>query len=166
MGAGRPLAHAVLIAGIFAAALVGCGGDRAPEPVAPSPRGEPAAVPPAGDNHAPAARGPAAPQADAGETPDERGPAGEQLARTRGCTQCHSSDGSAKVGPSWQGLFGQERASADGTMEVVDDSFIRSSILEPQASVRQGFPAVMPSYRGMIDDGEIAALTSYIESLR
>lgn len=91
---------------------------------------------------------------------------GQVLYTRRGCSQCHSIDGSAKVGPTFKGAFGTEQALADGTPVVVDENYIRRSILEPQAQVRAGYKPQMPTYAGQIRDEEIDALIAYIKSLK
>ncbi len=92
--------------------------------------------------------------------------AGEILYQRRGCIQCHSIDGSAKSGPSFQGTFGTEQIVNDGASIVVDENYIRESILEPQAKIRSGYKPVMPTYQGQLKDEEIAALITFIKSLR
>src|SRR5688572_24718763 len=52
-----------------------------------------------------------------------------------GCATCHSLDGSQSQGPSWKGIFGQTHQFTDGTSGVVDENYIRQSILEPNAKV-------------------------------
>jgi cytochrome c oxidase subunit 2 len=90
---------------------------------------------------------------------------GEILYTRRGCVQCHSVDGSAKVGPTFLGAFGTQQRMTDGTELEIDENYIRESILEPQAKVREGYKPVMPTYQGQLDDEEIAALIAYIKSL-
>ncbi len=91
--------------------------------------------------------------------------AGEVLYQRRGCAQCHSNDGSAKVGPSFRDVFGSQQGLADGSSIRVDENYLRESILEPQAKVRAGYKPVMPTYQGQLKDEEIAALIAYIKSL-
>jgi cytochrome c oxidase subunit 2 len=91
--------------------------------------------------------------------------AGRKLYQVRGCQQCHSVDGSAKIGPSFRGIYGEPQALSDGSKIVVDENYIRESILEPQAKVVAGFEPVMPTYQGRLKDAEIDALIQYIKSL-
>ena len=53
----------------------------------------------------------------------------------------------------------------DGSTVVVDENYIRESLLEPNAKVVAGFEAVMPTYQGRLKDDEILALIAYIKSL-
>jgi len=91
--------------------------------------------------------------------------AGAVLYQRRGCVQCHSLDGSAKAGPSFQGVFGTTQLMTSGESVVVDENYLRESILEPQAKIRAGYRPVMPTYQGQLKDEEIAALIAFIKSL-
>ena len=91
---------------------------------------------------------------------------GEQLYTQQNCNTCHSVNGSPMTGPTWQHIFGHEAALADGTRVMVDENYLRRSILEPNAQVVQGFNPVMPSYQGSLTDRQLDALIAYIRSLR
>jgi cytochrome c oxidase subunit 2 len=94
---------------------------------------------------------------------------GKQLATTKGCVACHSTDGSKLIGPSYKGLYGTKQTvvSAGSEHEItVDDAYIKKSLLEPTADVVKGFQPLMPSQQGLVSDGEIKALTAYIKSLK
>ena len=56
---------------------------------------------------------------------------GAQLASEQGCLSCHSIDGSSLVGPTWLGLYGNERQLDDGSTVVADDTYLRNAILKP-----------------------------------
>lgn len=93
--------------------------------------------------------------------------AGERLTRIKGCNACHSTDGSVLVGPSYKGLFGKTVAVVtDGEKRevVVDEEYIRRSILEPSADVVDGFQPLMPPQEGITDE-EIKAITEYLKTL-
>jgi cytochrome c2 len=96
---------------------------------------------------------------------------GQRVAELMGCVACHSNDGSTlgKIGPTWKGLFGAERALADGTRQVANDAYIRESILQPTVKMVKGFEkidAAMPSYEGVITDSQIQALILYLKTLK
>jgi mono/diheme cytochrome c family protein len=82
-----------------------------------------------------------------------------------GCKQCHSVDGSAGTGPSFQGIFGERQKLRDGSTVTVDEEYLRESIVNPKAKVVEGYQAVMPSYDGRLKPREIDALIEYIKSL-
>jgi cytochrome c oxidase subunit 2 len=70
---------------------------------------------------------------------------GERWARLYGCTACHSVDGSALVGPTWEGLWGSERVFTDGSRRVADEEYLRNAILDPGDEILEGFLNVMPA---------------------
>jgi cytochrome c oxidase subunit 2 len=89
---------------------------------------------------------------------------GKLLYETRGCTTCHSLDGSRGQGPSWKGIYGQEHKMSDGRSMKVDENYIRTSILQPQAAIVQGFEGIMPTFQGLLRDREILALVEFIKA--
>ena len=98
----------------------------------------------------------------AAETPEARG---EALVSQNACSACHTIDGSAGQGPTWQNLYGSQVSLADGTMVTADDAFIKESILEPQATIVSGFETVqMPAYQ--FTDEQIADIIAYMKTLK
>jgi cytochrome c oxidase subunit 2 len=92
--------------------------------------------------------------------------AGRSLYQARGCAQCHSTDGTALVGPSIKEIFGQTHQFTDGTSAEVDENYLRESIMEPAAKIRTGYPDRMPTYKGLLSDEEISAIIAFIKSLK
>jgi cytochrome c oxidase subunit 2 len=90
---------------------------------------------------------------------------GKLLFKKKGCTACHSVDGTKLTGPSLLGKYGTRESFADGSTVVVDDNYIRQSITEPNAKVVQGFQAVMPTYAGRLKEKQLNALIDYVKSL-
>lgn len=90
---------------------------------------------------------------------------GQQLYATLGCQGCHSLDGAAGVGPTWQGLYGREVKLTDGSTVTADEAYISESVLNPQAKVVDGFQPVMPSYQGQVDDEKIRAIIAFMQTL-
>jgi len=101
-------------------------------------------------------------RAAADMTPAQRG---EYLYNRLGCFGCHSLDGTARTGPSLRGIFGQTHRFTDGSEATVDENYIRQSILDPSAKVREGFRDQMNSYQGQVSDEDIAAIIALIKSL-
>lgn len=89
---------------------------------------------------------------------------GERLYTSRRCVTCHSIDGSANVGPTFLGVFGQKVTLKGGQQATADENYIRESILHPEAKVVAGFEPVMPTYQGLVNDREIDALIAFIKS--
>lgn len=94
---------------------------------------------------------------------------GKELYKTKGCSVCHSIDGSKIVGPTWKGLYGRKTRVVTNGKEreiIADDEYIKRSELEPNADVVVGFPAIMPSQKGVLTDDEIQAIISYMKTLK
>jgi cytochrome c oxidase subunit 2 len=93
---------------------------------------------------------------------------GEQLSTQYGCAVCHSSDGSKKIGPTWQHLYHSRVTLADGTQVTVDEQYLIDAITDPNLQIPAGYAAnVMPATFGQtLDKTQIAALVAYLESLK
>lgn len=104
----------------------------------------------------------AAPKAGAG-APGQ----GASLLSQKGCTACHSIDGSKTLGPTFKGLYGSSvTVIADGKERTltVDDAYLTRSISQPQAEIVKGYQAVMPQLP--LSESEIKALIAYIKSVK
>jgi cytochrome c oxidase subunit 2 len=97
------------------------------------------------------------------------GAAGKLLTEQKGCIACHSADGTKIVGPSYKGIFGHKvTITTDGKEReiMVDEEYIKKSILEPDADVVKGFnKGSMISYKGQLNDQEIDQIIEYIKTL-
>jgi len=91
--------------------------------------------------------------------------AGEMLVQRKGCVQCHSLDGAAGIGPSFQEMYGHTFQTTDGQSVVSDENYIRESILDPMASVIAGYEPVMPTFAGKLKDKEITYIITYLKSI-
>jgi cytochrome c oxidase subunit 2 len=98
----------------------------------------------------------------ASQTPEGRGQA---LVAASGCVACHSTNGSAGIGPTWTGLFGsQVKISGDGTV-TADEAYLHESIKAPQAKIVAGFEnQLMPNF-GFTDD-QINDIVAYLKTLK
>jgi cytochrome c oxidase subunit 2 len=63
------------------------------------------------------------------------------------------------------GLYGRKVQLADGRAVTADEAYLRDSMLMPRRDVVAGFEPIMPSYAGILGDGDIVSLTAYIRSL-
>jgi cytochrome c oxidase subunit 2 len=90
---------------------------------------------------------------------------GATLRGTKGCSSCHTVDGGKGTGPSWKGIWGETHKYKDGGSAVVDENYLRESILEPAKHIVEGYPNQMQSYQGLLTDRELTAIIVYIKSL-
>jgi len=98
--------------------------------------------------------------AAAANTPEARG---QLLVGANGCAACHSINGAAGVGPTWQGLFGSNVELESGSV-TADDAYLTESIKDPKAKVVKGFQPAMPVYP--FSDAQIADIVAYIKTLK
>lgn len=100
---------------------------------------------------------------------------GEYVWKTKGCRGCHSIDGTAGTGPTFKGLWGMATAdhlvknTATGQTRpvVVDENYVKESINEPNAEVRDKFssPSAMPSFKGRLSDKQITGVIEFLKSI-
>lgn len=92
---------------------------------------------------------------------------GKKLVEEKGCLGCHPLDGSPGVGPGLKGIMGRsEVVVTNGTERriIVDDAYLKRSLLEPGADLVKGFPPVMPAFP--LKEDELAALLEYMKGLK
>ena len=94
---------------------------------------------------------------------------GAKLYSKKACNTCNTLDGTALVGPSYlqtSQMWGQERVFDDGSSAIIDENYVRSSILEPQIQIVAGYQGVMPTYQGLLNDRELDALIAFLKTLK
>jgi cytochrome c oxidase subunit II len=90
---------------------------------------------------------------------------GEKLFHQFACANCHHYSGHGP-GPNLIGLYGSTVQVEGGGTGVADDSYIRQSILSPNAKVAEGFhQSIMPTYQGQLNEDQVIALIAYIKAL-
>ncbi len=91
---------------------------------------------------------------------------GQSLYNSKGCIACHSTDGTAGVGPTMLGLFGKDRDVKIGSeMKRIpaDETYLIKAIMNPAAEVVKGFQPIMPPT--VKDEKEAKLIADYIKSL-
>ncbi len=98
----------------------------------------------------------------AGVSPEKYG---ESLYKSKGCVSCHTIDGTASVGPTFKSLFGTKVTLEGDRVMTVDENYIRTCILEPEKIRVKGFPPVMPTFQGTLNNNDIDAIIAFIKSM-
>src|ERR1700761_1844762 len=87
-----------------------------------------------------------------------------RLFASLGCNSCHSGNAAAR-GPNLAEVYASRVQLASGSYTVVDDAFLRDSILNPTMHVTAGYAPIMPTYQGQISEEGLIDLVEYIKTL-
>ena len=90
---------------------------------------------------------------------------GEKLFTSLACITCHKPDASGR-GPVLAGVFGSTVQLMDGRKVVVDENYIRESIMNPQAKIVLGYQPIMPTFQGTVSEENLLQLIAYIKTLK
>jgi cytochrome c oxidase subunit 2 len=91
--------------------------------------------------------------------------AGEKLFQDLACNTCHRQDAQGR-GPVLQNLFGTQAQMQSGETVIVDEAYVRESILTPGAKVVAGFQPIMPTFQGLVSEEGLLQLIEYVKSLK
>ena len=89
---------------------------------------------------------------------------GNALFQQLACVTCHLDSGQGR-GPSLKDIFGKPVELADGSKVMVDEVYLRESILNSQAKIVKGFQPLMPTFQGLISEEGLVALIEHVRSL-
>ena len=90
--------------------------------------------------------------------------AGERKFQEFACHTCHKAAGDGR-GPSLVGTTGKEVKLANGSQVLIDSEYLRESILNSQAKIREGYQPIMPLFQGQISEESLLQIIAYIKSL-
>jgi cytochrome c oxidase subunit 2 len=99
-----------------------------------------------------------------GKASDSPVAAGEKLFTDLTCVMCHAP-GSQQRGPTLAGIYGKPVRLQGGATAMVDDAYLRESILIPAAKLVEGYQPVMPPFQGLVTEEQLLQLIAYIRSL-
>ncbi len=85
------------------------------------------------------------------------------MATELGCRNCHSTDGSVGLGPTWTGLAGSTVTLADGSTVTATAGYLRESIVAPDAKIVAGFSPGLMQVVSLTED-ELQALVAYMST--
>ena len=100
----------------------------------------------------------------AGETTESMSQQGARLFDQYSCGACHLDNGTGR-GPSLAGVFGKTQKLQNGQSRLVDDAYIRQTIVNPNSILLPNYPPVMPTYQGQISEEQVLQLIAYVKSL-
>ena len=82
------------------------------------------------------------------------------------CIACHSVDGSLKLGPTIKSQYGKNIRHTDGSVVIIDDQYIRESLINPLKYIAEGYTPIMPSYKPVLTDEDIENLIAFMKALK
>jgi cytochrome c oxidase subunit II len=80
------------------------------------------------------------------------------------CITCHTGTPSGR-GPVLEDIYRRTIPLQGGGTAFADDSYLRESILQPDAKVVAGFQPIMPTYQGRVTEEQLIQLIVYLKSL-
>ena len=90
---------------------------------------------------------------------------GAELFVAKACNTCHRTDSDARA-PYLAGLYGTQVRLLDGGTATADETYLRESILNPQAKIVNGYQPLMPTFKGQLTEEEVLQLIDYVKSLK
>ena len=95
-----------------------------------------------------------------GETPAQLG---LKLYEQLRCDTCHDDTAAAR-GPVLLGRFGAASTLQDGSEVLLEEDYLRESLLRPLAKQVAGWEPLMPTYAGQLSEEQILQITAYLQS--
>jgi cytochrome c oxidase subunit II len=89
---------------------------------------------------------------------------GRKLFQKLQCVTCHSADSKARA-PVLESLYGNQVHLDNGKIVLADETYLRESILFPDAKIVAGYKPIMPSYLGQANEEEVLQLIAFIKAL-
>ena len=91
--------------------------------------------------------------------------AGERLFSRLGCASCHKEDNAGRC-PTLKDVFSHAVRLQNGQSVMADESYLRESILKPQAKIVAGYQNTeMPTFQGQVSEDGLLQLIAYIKTL-
>lgn len=90
---------------------------------------------------------------------------GKLAYQANGCNACHGDNGEGNPAPNLKALYNSKVTLTDGTQVTADDTYLKESLLDPQAKIVQGFEnGRMPSYK-TLSESDLQNLLAYLKTL-
>jgi cytochrome c oxidase subunit 2 len=89
---------------------------------------------------------------------------GGALFQQLACNSCHLDTGQGR-GPSLKDIFGKPVQLQDGSTVMVDEAYLRESIVNSQAKIVRGFQPLMPTFQGLINEEGLVSLIEHVKSM-
>lgn len=85
-----------------------------------------------------------------------------------GCLKCHSLDGSDDRGPTFKARFGKTIKVEEKGEEkeiVIDEQYLKDSIIEPEKQMVVGYKPIMGSYKDEVTEEDLNKMVEVLKQL-
>jgi cytochrome c oxidase subunit 2 len=89
---------------------------------------------------------------------------GRQLFTRYGCAECHEAGATVRA-PLLAGLYGSRVPVPGGGFIRADEAYLRDAILRANQFAVAGYQPLMPSFQGVIPEGDLLELIAYLKTL-
>jgi len=96
--------------------------------------------------------------------PDDPVAAGQALWEVHCMAACHTGSPGA-IGPNIHHAFGTMRELETGEFILMDENYVRNSMINPNDDIAKGYPAVMNSFRGTLNNNQMNQIIAYLKSV-
>ena len=79
----------------------------------------------------------------------------------KGCNSCHNVDGTKSKGPTWKGIWGTPVKLNNGTTVLVDEAYVRESMMQPGRKWWTASRTIMPTFQGLVEGKSRIGLVLY-----
>ncbi len=90
---------------------------------------------------------------------------GRKLFQQLQCLTCHTGTPSGRA-PVLEGIFRRTVPLEGGGTVTADESYLRESILRPDAKVVAGYRPIMPAYEGQVTEEQLVQVIAYLKALQ
>ncbi len=89
---------------------------------------------------------------------------GKRLFTELGCVTCHHPNSGAR-GPDLTDIFQHKQLLQNGKEILVDENYLRESILNPQKQIVLGYQPIMPTFKGIVSETQLMQMIAYIKAI-
>lgn len=90
--------------------------------------------------------------------------AGQALWEVNCMMACHTGRPGA-IAPNILHAFGTMREMEDGRMILMDENYVRNSMINPNDDIAKGYPPVMPAFGGTLTNAQMNNIIAYLRSM-
>jgi len=89
--------------------------------------------------------------------------AGQQIWEMNCAAACHTGK-AGSIGPHIEHKFGTMRTLESGEDVLMDENYVRNSLLNPNDDIAKGYAPAMTSFKGQLDNTQIQNVIAYLKS--